>query len=82
MTIFTTTFWADASERALKTIAQTILSIWVVGDQVFNLMQADWTQTVGVALGAGAISILTSIVSASVNSTGSASLAVKTVSKE
>lgn len=81
MTLFTTTFWADASERALKTVAQAILSLWIVGDQLFNLVSVDWTQTLGVALGAGVISILTSIISASVTSSDSASLAVKTVPK-
>lgn len=82
MTIFTTTFWADAVERALKTVAQTVLSIWVVGDQVFNLMQVEWGTTLGVAAGAGVISLLTSIVSATVTSSDSASLSVKTVPKQ
>ena len=82
MTIFTTTFWADASERAVKTIAQTVLSIWVVGDGVFNLLTVHWGQTLGIAAGAGAISVLTSIVSATVTSSDSASLAVKTVPKD
>lgn len=81
MTIFTTTFWADAAERALKTVAQSILSLWIIGDQVFNLLNVNWEQTLGIAAGAGVISILTSIVSATVTS-GSASLAVKTVPKE
>jgi len=81
MTVFTTTFWADAAERAIKTIAQSVLSIWVVGDQVFNLLNADWGTTLGIAAGAGVISILMSIVSATVTSSDSASLAVKTVPK-
>lgn len=81
MTIFTTTFWADASERALKTVAQSILSLWIVADQVFNLLQVNWTQTIGIAVGAGAISILTSIISATVTSSDSASLSVKTLPK-
>lgn len=82
MTIFTTTFWADAAERSLKTVAQTVLSIWVVGDQVFNLLTVDWPQTLGVAAGAGVISLLTSIISATVTSSDSASLSVKTVPKQ
>ena len=82
MTIFTTTFWADAAERSLKTVAQTVLSVWIVGDQVFNLMTVDWGQTLGVAAGAGVISLLTSIISATVTSSDSASLSVKTVAKD
>lgn len=81
MTIFTTTFWADTAERAIKTVAQSILSLWLVADQLLNILTVDWVQTAGVALGAGAISVLTSIVSASITSNDSASLAVKSVPK-
>jgi hypothetical protein len=81
MTIFTTTFWADASERAVKTLSQSLLTLWLAGDHVFNLLTVNWTQALGIAAGAGVISILTSIVSAGVTSSDSASLAVKTVPK-
>jgi hypothetical protein len=81
MTIFTTKFWADAAERAVKTIAQALLALFVVGDQVFNILSVNWNQALGVAAGAGVISILMSIVSAGVTSSDSASLAVKTVPK-
>lgn len=81
MTIFTTKFWADAAERAVKTVAQSLLTLWLAGDQVFNLVTVNWTQALGIAAGAGVISILTSIVSAKVTDTDSASLAVKTLPK-
>lgn len=81
MSLFTTKFWADTAERAVKTVAQTVLSLWLVGDQLFNIMTVDWTVTAGVAIGAGVISVLTSVVSATVTSSDSASLAVKTVDK-
>ena len=81
MSLFTTKFWADTAERAVKTVAQTVLSLWLVGDQLFNIMTVDWTVTAGVAIGAGAISVLTSVVSATVTASDSASLAVKTVDK-
>ena len=81
MTIFNKVFWADAAERALKTVAQSILSLWVVGDKVFSLLSVDWKQTLSVAAGAGVISLLTSIISAKVTSSDSASLSVKTVAK-
>lgn len=82
MTIFTTKFWADAGERALKTIAQSLLSLLVVGDQVFSILNVNFAQAGGVALSAGVISILMSIVTASVTSTDSASLAVNTIEKK
>lgn len=80
MTIFTKIFWADASERAVKTIAQALLALFVTSDQVFNILTVNWLQALGVAGGAGVISILTSIVSAKVTSSSSASLSVKTTS--
>lgn len=82
MTLFTTKFWADAAERAIKTVAQALLSLFIVGDQVFNLLTVNWSQALGVAAGAGVISVLMSIVSASVTSSDSASLAVKSVPKD
>jgi len=81
MTIFTTKFWADTAERSLKTVAQALLALMVVGDQVFDILTVNWQQALGVAVGAGVISILTSIVSATVTSSDSASLAVKTIPK-
>lgn len=82
MTIFTTTFWADAAERSLKTVSQTLLTLFAFGDQGFNLLTVDWNQALGLAAGAGVISVLTSIVSAGLTSSSSASLAVKTVPKQ
>lgn len=32
MTYFTKSFWMDAIERAIKTVAQSILSLWLLGD--------------------------------------------------
>lgn len=81
MTLFTTKFWADAAERAIKTVAQSFLALTVVGDQVFNIVNLDWMTALGVSAGAALISIMTSIVSATVTSSDSASLAVKTVPK-
>ncbi|MFB6518566.1 holin [Streptomyces sp. NPDC056401] len=74
----TRTFWIDAMERAIKTVAQTVLSVWLIGDVVFNLLAVDWGQTLGVAMGAGAISILMSLASAQTGDKNSASLVVET----
>lgn len=81
MSLYTSKFWQDASERAIKTVAQAIISLWLVGDGIFNLLSVDLKQTLGVAAGAGVVSLLTSIVSASVTQTDSASVVVNTVKK-
>jgi hypothetical protein len=62
--MFTVSFWKHATERALKTFAQFVLSLQA-GD-AFNLLSIDWPQTLGVALGGVVLSYATSIVSAGV----------------
>lgn len=69
-------FWSDAIERALKTVAQSIISLWGIADGVFNLINVNWEQTLGVAGGAGVLSILMSIASAQARNRGTASLVV------
>lgn len=54
-------FWKDAAERAVRTAAQALLSIWLVGDVAFSFYDIDWGQALGVAVGAALISILMSI---------------------
>ena len=79
--MFTKLFWIDALERSIKTVAQTLLSLWIVGDVAFNLLQVNWEQALGVAAGAAVISLLMSIVSSKVGNTESASLVVETEEK-
>lgn len=76
--MYTTLFWKDAGERALKTAAQALLSLWLIGDVAFDLLSVDWGSALGVALGAAVISVLTSIVSAPAADTGTASLVTRT----
>ena len=71
-TIFTNDFWLQAGERAVKTVAQTALAL--VGAGVLNVLTADWEQILGVSLGAGLLSILTSVASAKVHDDDSPSL--------
>jgi hypothetical protein len=66
-------FWAGACERALKTIAQSVLALLTV-DATTNILNIDFKSAAGVALTAGAISILMSIVSAPIGPAGSASI--------
>lgn len=60
MSIFSVAFVKDAGERALKTLAQSLLAILAVGAPIWDI---DWTHGVGIALTATAFSILTSLAS-------------------
>ena len=70
--ITSTEFWAEAAERALKTIAQAFLAM--AGAQAFDALNANWETMAGVSLGAGIISVATSIVSAEIGKKGDPSL--------
>lgn len=63
--MFTKKFWVEASERALKTLAQTFLSL-TAAEAVFDAFTADWQTLVGVSVGAALLSYATSIVSANI----------------
>ena len=58
--MFTREFWSYAGERAIKTIAQAALAF--LGTGSVGLFTIDWTSLASVSLGAGLLSILTSIV--------------------
>lgn len=60
--LWTREFWAGAAERAVKTVAQTVVA--VVGVAGTGLLSVDWVQTLSVAAAAGLASILTSIADA------------------
>lgn len=59
MSILSKDFWTYAGERAIKTVAQTATAF--LGTGVIGIMQIDWQGIISVSLGAGLISILTSI---------------------
>ena len=62
--MFTLTFWKAATERAVKTAAQTVLTTYFVGDVALNALQADWLNMGGIALGGVVASYLFSLASA------------------
>lgn len=76
--MFTKLFWKDAIERAIKTMAQTLLSIWIVSDTAFDLFSISWEQSLSVAFSAAVLSIVMSIGSAKKAGTDTASLVVDT----
>lgn len=57
-------FWRSALERAIRTVAQVLLSLIVVGETGF--LDIDWAQTASVAALSGLASILMSIVATGV----------------
>lgn len=65
-------FWMDATERAVKTFAQVILALGVAG--ALDAFEVDWMKVLGVALGAVILSYASSIVSAEIRKTPTASL--------
>lgn len=68
MTIWELAFWKAATERAVKTFAQSAIAI--LGAGALNVLTVDWQQAVGVSLGAALLSYLTSIVSAEITKSG------------
>jgi hypothetical protein len=61
--MFTLAFWKAATERALKTGAQSVLTVYFVGDVALNAFEADWVNMAGIGLGGVALSVLTSLAS-------------------
>ena len=74
--MFTTIFWKDAGERALKTFAQTAVAMVTASSMSFMTM--DITNILMVSLMAAVVSLFTSIASTTVGSGTSASLVVDT----
>ena len=72
MNLVTKTFWLDTAERAVKTLAQTLVAL--LGAGAVDVLHIDWKARLSVAMGAALVSILTSIASSNVNSADSASL--------
>lgn len=71
MSLFTKAFWADASERAIKTAAQSGIAVFVADVTVISV---DWAGAGAIVGTATVVSLLTSIASASVATPGTASV--------
>lgn len=59
MKMFSLEFWSYAGERAIKTVAQSAIA--VLGSGTVGLFTIDWIGLASVSLGAGLLSILTSV---------------------
>lgn len=59
MKMFSLEFWSYAGERAVKTVAQSALAF--LGSGSMGLFTIDWVSLASVSLGAGLLSILTSV---------------------
>ena len=57
--LWTISFWKGAAERAIKTVAQTLAAVFVIGTT--NLLTVDWKTNLAIAGAAGIASLLTSI---------------------
>lgn len=69
-------FWYDTAERAIKTVAQTMVAL-LSADSVLGVLDVDWGAMLSVSALAGLVSVLTSVASA--GSGNSASLVVDNV---
>lgn len=67
--MWTRSFWKDAVERAVKTLAQAAVAYLAAG--VTGILQVDWVQLASVAGLAALISLLTSVGSGAVTGTPS-----------
>ena len=72
MTMFTSSFWKSAAERAIKTVAQALIA--VLAATTFDWFTADWQAIAGTAATAGVLSLLSSIASAGIGDKGTPSV--------
>jgi hypothetical protein len=65
-------FWKAAVERAVKTMCQSLLTLWGAG--VLDIIHVDLAHSTSIAAGAAVLSLLTSVVSLPVGPSGSPSV--------
>lgn len=63
--MWTSKFWKETAERAIKSFCQGLLVLWA-SDSAFDIVQVDWKSSLGIAAGYAVISVLTSIVTGGV----------------
>lgn len=70
--MFTTVFWRQTVERAVKTAAQTFLAL--AGAAQLDVLTADWTALGSVTVGAAVLSVASSLASSKVGEDADPSL--------
>ena len=70
--MFSKRFWRDATERALRTFAQSALA--TIGVGAVNVLNVDWQGVLGVGAGGAVISLLMSLGSERFGDPGTASV--------
>jgi len=70
--LFTKQFWTEATERALKTLAQFFITL--TAGTAFNVFSTDWQSILGLSLGGMILSYAMSILSVKVGKNGTPSL--------
>lgn len=74
-------FWADTAERAVKTLAQSLIATITVGAAV-PIWELNWYEAAGIALTATLLSVLTSIASVGTAEPDTASLVNRQAPRE
>ena len=64
-------FWIDASERAVRTFAQSLLAVFTAG---VTIISVDWKEALAIGSTAALVSVLMSIASTGTGDKESASL--------
>jgi hypothetical protein len=71
--VYNAAFWTGAFDRVIKSFAQALLLLWGA-DEGFSVIDVNIGQSLGLAAGAAALSLLTSIISAPISDRGTTSL--------
>lgn len=66
--MYSSVFWKATFERAVKTLAQSLIAVLAVGQT--TILTVDWAQAGAVAATATVLSVLSSIASSAVGSPG------------
>lgn len=72
--LYTRKFWQDALERAVSTFVQASVGLWLLSQNVTDILAVNWLAGLSVGLVAGVFSLLKSLYAATKNETDSASL--------
>jgi Putative lactococcus lactis phage r1t holin len=80
--VWTGAFWKAATERAVRTIAHTLIALLATGDDVgLNIVTVNWAGALSAAAIAAVLSVMTSLAASGVGNPGP-SLAGETIALE